>query len=292
MAVKYAEAPRGGPATGRGVTWEHGSKVVQRRHELRLIEPSAARRRKSAAFSLIELLVVIAIITVLLAILAPTLGRVSYLTRSAICGSDKHQVAVGLTNYAAANNGYYPARWPQASTYNHAYWFGKPNSRDLHEQFEKYLGKPRDDGPPAMLLCAVAPTGIWGVKLTWPYIGIYRTNVSVYAGYDWSTASANACVPQAPLDQMPQKQGQAPQRPVAGDLIEYMSGNSSQGYSGWDTPHSSDPRYHFRGPDGPEDPPPDPIPFVYGDGSVRFTRDLDPCYTDPGWGTNYWPTPQ
>ena len=161
---------------------------------------AATRHRRSVrAFSLIELLAVVAIIALLLAILAPTMGRVGYLTRSTICGSDKHQVAAGLANYAAANNGYYPARWPQANTYNHAYRFGKPNNanRDIYKQFEKYLGEGRDGGPPSMLLCAVAPTGIWGVKLTWPYIGIYRSNVSVYAGYDWSTASQLLRAPRA-----------------------------------------------------------------------------------------------
>ena len=90
---------------------------------------------------------------------------------------------------------------------------------------------------------------------------------------------------------MPQKQGDAPQRPVCGDLIEYMTDNSSLGFGGWDTPHSYSPLYHNRGPGHPEAQPPDPIPFAYGDGSVRFTRDLEACYTDPDWGTNYWPAP-
>jgi len=177
--------------------------------------------------------------------------------------------------------------------YNHAYWFGKEGNPklDVHEIFEKYLGGPADDGPPPVLLCPVAPQGIWGVKITWPLVGIYRTHVTVYAGYNWATASASCCVPHLPLDQMPQRVDQAPHRPMAGDLIEYMSGNSSQGYSGWDTPHSSDPRYHVRAAGGPEDPPPDPIPFAFGDGSVRFTSRLEPCYTDQGWGTNYWAAP-
>ena len=249
-----------------------------------------ARRR---AFSLVELLVVVAILAVLLTILVPSLGRAVYLTRSARCGSDKHQVAVAMHNYAASNNGYYPARHPQATTYNHAYWFGQANdpNRDLHEEFEKYLGGAVGDEPPAALLCAVEPRGIWGIRVTWPLGTIYRTNVSVYAGYDWSTASENCCVPHHPLEEMPQKVQQAPHRPIAGDLIEYMSGNSAQNYSGWDTPHCADRRFHVRIPNGPEDQPPDPIPFAFGDGSVRFTRDLEPCYTDAGWGTNYWPVP-
>ena len=246
--------------------------------------------RRRLAFTLVELLVVVAIIAILVAMITPAIQRTVYLTRSATCGSNKHQIAVGMYAYAKENRTYYPARWPTANTYNHAYWFGKPNNAlDLHEEFEKFLGTAMDDGPPPVLVCTVEPTGIWGRKIPWPMSGIYRTNVSVYAGYDWRTASASACLPQQDLDQMPQKIGDVPHRPLAGDLIEYMSDNSSQGFSGWDTAHAYRIAYHVRHAGGPEELPDDPIPFAYGDGSVRFTSDLEPCYTDPGWGTNYWP---
>lgn len=249
--------------------------------------------QRGRAFSLVELLVVVAILALLLSILSPSLRRAVYHARSARCGSNMHQIGLGMSSYASANDSYYPARHPKANTYNHAYWFGQVGKadQDLHEQFEKYLGGAADGRPPAVLVCAVQPRGIWGREIPWPLGSIYRTNVAVYAGYDWSTASASCCQPHHPLDQMPQKIQHVPHRPIAGDLTEYMSGNSTQGYSGWNTSHSSDPRYHARGAGGPEAPPPDPIPFAFGDGSVRFTRDLEPCYTDPGWGTNYWAAP-
>ena len=250
--------------------------------------------RAARGFTLLELLVVIALIAVLLAILSPSLSRVLFMVRSRICGANKHQLANALCNYALDNDNFFPARYPKANTYNHAYWFGRTNSAtlDLHEQIEQYVGSPVNGGPPSLLLCTVAPTGIWGTKITWPLGTLYRSNVIVYAGYDWATTSANCCVPQQPIDQMPLKLGQVPHRPLAGDLVEYMSGNSASGFSGWDTSHSSDQHYHNRAAGGPEAPPPDPIPFAYGDGSVRFASDLEPCYTDQGWGTNYWPVPE
>lgn len=249
--------------------------------------------RAAGAFTLVELLIVIGIIAVLLSILVPGVGRATYLSRSARCGANKDQIHVGMQNYASANEGMYPCRYAKKNTYNHAYWFGKVGQpeQDVHEVFERYVGEPVGNSPPEVLLCAVAPTGIWGVDIPWPMGGIYRTNVMVYAGYNWADISSDACVPHAPLDEMPQGLNQAPDRPIAGDLIEYMSDNSSMGYSGWDTPHAYSRLYHDRIAGGPEKPPPDPIPFAYADGSVRFTRNLEACYTDMGWGTNFWPVP-
>ena len=252
-------------------------------------------------FTLVELLVVVAILSLLLALLTPVLRRAKYQARSSICGSDKHQVAAGLYAYASANRGWYPARYPpKKNVYNHPYWYGRVGvpTEDMHAQFEKYIGPPvatRSSaggttklGPPAALVCAVAPHGIWGREVPWPLDKIYRTNVCVYAGYDWANASTSSCVPLQDVDQMPQRIDQVHYRPVAGDLIEYMTGNSVDNFVGWDTPHSSNPAYHVRGRTNPEQPLSDPIPFAMGDGSVVFTTQLEGCYTDVGWGANYW----
>lgn len=61
-----------------------------------------------------------------------------------------HQIGLGMSSYASANDSYYPARHPKANTYNHAYWFGQVGKadQDLHEQFEKYLGGAADGRPP------------------------------------------------------------------------------------------------------------------------------------------------
>jgi len=67
-------------------------------------------RNRRSAFSLIELLIVIAIISVLVAILSPSLRRARYLARLAICASNLHQVGVGVNTYCASNQGNYPYR--------------------------------------------------------------------------------------------------------------------------------------------------------------------------------------
>ncbi len=59
-------------------------------------------------FTLIELLVVVSIISLLLAMLVPTLGRIKFLTRTSICASGLHQLALGMCNYATASQGYLP----------------------------------------------------------------------------------------------------------------------------------------------------------------------------------------
>jgi prepilin-type N-terminal cleavage/methylation domain-containing protein len=51
------------------------------------------------AFTLIELLVVIAVIALLIGILLPALGQARATARATACGSNLHQIAIGLTSY-------------------------------------------------------------------------------------------------------------------------------------------------------------------------------------------------
>ena len=59
-------------------------------------------------FTLIELLVVIAIISLLVAILIPSLNRAKELARRVVCASGLHQGHVALMTYAQDNKGHYP----------------------------------------------------------------------------------------------------------------------------------------------------------------------------------------
>jgi len=66
------------------------------------------------AFTLIELLTVIAILSVLMAILAPTLKQARYLVGLAICGSNQRQILIGVTTYASQSASRLPpsvVRW-------------------------------------------------------------------------------------------------------------------------------------------------------------------------------------
>ncbi|HVZ93798.1 MAG TPA: DUF1559 domain-containing protein [Phycisphaerales bacterium] len=63
---------------------------------------------KKPGFTLIELLVVVAVMAILLGILMPALGKARESARSASCGSNLHQLALGLTQYLADYNDQLP----------------------------------------------------------------------------------------------------------------------------------------------------------------------------------------
>lgn len=71
------------------------------RRETRLV-------KRSDGFTLIEMLIVIAILSVLVAILIPSLNRAKELARQAVCGSNLHQVGLALMAYVAQERGYIP----------------------------------------------------------------------------------------------------------------------------------------------------------------------------------------
>jgi len=59
-------------------------------------------------FTLVELMVIIAIISVLMAILLPSLRQARYVTRITICASNLRQITIGSTVYATENQRLYP----------------------------------------------------------------------------------------------------------------------------------------------------------------------------------------
>jgi len=61
--------------------------------------------RTDRCFTLVELLMVVAIVSLLLAMLSPSLSRARRLTRAAACTSHLHQIGVGHHTYASASNG-------------------------------------------------------------------------------------------------------------------------------------------------------------------------------------------
>lgn len=61
-------------------------------------------RNKTNAFTLIELLVVISIISLLLAIMIPTLGKIKETARAMYCGSNIRQIGIAFNNFAINND--------------------------------------------------------------------------------------------------------------------------------------------------------------------------------------------
>jgi prepilin-type N-terminal cleavage/methylation domain-containing protein len=104
-------------------------------------------------FTLVELLVVVAILSLLLALLLPSLGKAKYQAKVAVCKSSMRQLTLGLVTYATENNNYYPSTgtirsngnpWDQAmnSLDNgvnvrpliRPYWAGEGSTRTRLEQ--------------------------------------------------------------------------------------------------------------------------------------------------------------
>lgn len=84
------------------------------------------RRHQNHAFTLVELLVVIGIIAVLVAMLLPALNKARRSAMDTACLSNLRQIGLGLTMYAADNNGAIaPGEWDSWSTNptDYVYWF-------------------------------------------------------------------------------------------------------------------------------------------------------------------------
>ncbi|MCD4825727.1 MAG: type II secretion system GspH family protein [Phycisphaerae bacterium] len=76
--------------------------------------------RQSCGFTLIELLVVIAIVSLLTAILLPSLNRAKEFARRAVCGSNLHAIGLATAIYAGENANNLP---PTYSDEKYQYWF-------------------------------------------------------------------------------------------------------------------------------------------------------------------------
>lgn len=72
-------------------------------------ESVTRRATLRAGFTLLDVLVVIAVIAILLSLLAPSLSRVTESARRVVCGSNLHQVGLGLSMWVNDHNGYLPA---------------------------------------------------------------------------------------------------------------------------------------------------------------------------------------
>lgn len=60
-------------------------------------------RRQQPGFTLIEVLVVVGILSLLVALLLPSLGRSKEIAKRAVCGSNLRQIGVAITMYGSSN---------------------------------------------------------------------------------------------------------------------------------------------------------------------------------------------
>ncbi|HNS22745.1 MAG TPA: type II secretion system protein [Sedimentisphaerales bacterium] len=102
------------------------------------------------AFTLIELLVVIAVISLLLAVLIPSLNKARSAARRVVCSHNLKQVGLAVDMYTGDSDGYYPCAQDPVST-NPTYWLWM--GRGWRKWVQSYLSTIVDVNTPSVLLC-------------------------------------------------------------------------------------------------------------------------------------------
>ncbi len=143
--------------------------------------------RHRTAFTLIELLVVISIIALLVAILMPALNSARQQAKLVVCGSNQHQLVVGLLAYASDNEGKLPisTSWNTMLGLSH-----RPFELNWYRNsFRSYIGvtKPAD----------YVYTGMFLYKYL-PQVDVFNCTVSPIDGdSEWPPNNGN------PMDSVP-----------------------------------------------------------------------------------------
>jgi prepilin-type N-terminal cleavage/methylation domain-containing protein len=108
------------------------------------------RLRTASGFTLIELLVVIAVISLLLAILIPSLNKARSAARRVVCSHNLRQVGLAVDMYTGDHDGFYPCAQDPVST-SPAYWLWM--GRGWRQWVQSYLSTIVDVNTPSVLLC-------------------------------------------------------------------------------------------------------------------------------------------
>jgi prepilin-type N-terminal cleavage/methylation domain-containing protein len=104
--------------------------------------------RRRAGFTLLELLVVMGLISLLIAMLMPSLSWARKSARRTACASNLHQIAIGLTNYLGDSDGILPYFIPLTKQN------GEEDQTDMLKALRRYI-----DGDPVWT-CPDDDTGV------------------------------------------------------------------------------------------------------------------------------------
>ena len=123
---------------GRGIVTRHAQPAF-----LPVIrDPCFVRRPPATGFTLIELLVVITIISILAALLLPSLKAARESAKSAACVNNLRQMYIGFQLYANNNDDYFPFTY---------YWWsslGFGNNRNARQAWQPGMGYVGEPTPP------------------------------------------------------------------------------------------------------------------------------------------------
>src|ERR1043166_3734758 len=123
-----------------------------------------------SGFTLIELLVVVAIISILAAMLLPSLKNAKEAGKSAVCVSNLKQIYTAFALYADDNNGAVPNSYPAGSGY---YWQNLGNQYLGPSETYPGDGQPAANGPRYAVLKCPGEKGAWLLDWTVRRIKMY-----------------------------------------------------------------------------------------------------------------------
>jgi prepilin-type N-terminal cleavage/methylation domain-containing protein len=130
---------------------------MRKRRISRSSATSSSRARERSGFSLIELLVVISIISLLTAILVPSLYQAKSLAQQTLCAGNLRNLYTCMTLYQQDNTEYYPCN-EQDPIPGETYWLWM--GRGWRWYIEPYLGGKHDAQRGRSMLYCKADTGL------------------------------------------------------------------------------------------------------------------------------------
>jgi prepilin-type N-terminal cleavage/methylation domain-containing protein len=130
------------------------------------------QKNKQDAFTLIELLVVISIIAVLMSIMMPALTKARSQAKATLCGSNQHQITVGVIAYMADNQDLPPSIQGSLTGGIIPVWKSMPNSLSYRSSNDASLSNGLNGGSVGRQLYSYLPVvDVWFCPL-----GNYKEN--------------------------------------------------------------------------------------------------------------------